>query len=55
MDDDGEVTIPDVTVLIDYLLGGDAAAIVLEAADVDEDGEVTITDVTTLIDILLRP
>ncbi len=55
VDDDGEVTITDVTVLIDYLLGGDAAAIVLEAADVDEDGEVTITDVTTLIDILLRP
>ena len=49
----GEVTIADVTALIDYLLGDDAVAIDLEAADVNGIGGVTIADVTALIDMLL--
>ena len=50
---DGDVTIADVTVLIDYLLSGDATGIVLENADCNQDTDVTIADVTALIDYLL--
>ena len=49
---DGEVTIDDVTSLIDYLLGIETV-IDEEAADVDENGGVDIDDVTQLIDLLL--
>ena len=50
---DGEVGIKDVSVLIDYLLSGDASTIVLDNADVSSDGEVGIKDVSALIDLLL--
>ena len=50
---DGQVSITDVTTLIDYLLGNQADSFSLNAADVNHDGGVSITDVTTLIDILL--
>jgi hypothetical protein len=52
VDHDGKVTITDVTVLIDYLLGSQEDACLI-CADVDLDGKVTITDVTELIDMLL--
>ena len=52
VNDDGQVTIKDVTVLIDYLLGGDVTINEL-AADVKADGNISIADVTTLIDMLL--
>ena len=50
---DGNVSIADVTALIDYLLGGDASAIDLTAANVNGDDTVSIADVTALIDLLL--
>ena len=53
VDEDGEVTITDASVLIDYLLTGDTDAINLDNADCDLDGEVAIADVTCLIDYLL--
>ena len=53
VNNDGEVSIGDVTALIDYLLGGTASNINLAAADVNSDSEVTIADVTALIDKLL--
>ena len=53
VDGDGEVSISDVSVLVDYLLQGDQVQIYLENADVDGDGEVTISDVSALIDKLL--
>ncbi len=52
VDNDGNVSINDVTTLIDYLLGSSAEVNVL-AADVDQDGDVSINDVTALIDMLL--
>jgi len=52
VDHDGNVTITDVTVLIDCLLGSQEDACLI-CADVDLDGKVTITDVTELIDMLL--
>jgi hypothetical protein len=48
---DGKVNITDVTVLIDYLLGG--ATINLDAADVNNNATVTIADLTALLDLLL--
>ena len=51
VDDSGDVTIDDVTTLIDYLLGG--GEINMTNADCDLNGDVTIDDVTTLIDYLL--
>ena len=48
---DGNVTISDVTALIDLLLGG--GAINNPAADCNGDSNVTISDVTALIDFLL--
>ena len=53
VNDDGKVSIADVTSLINYLLSGDASLVNLKAADVDGSGNVSITDVTTLINYLL--
>ena len=50
---DDNVSIADVTALIDYLLGGDASQINDTAADINGDGTVSIADVTALIDYLL--
>ena len=50
---DGEVTIGDVTALIDILLSSAIDGSIVERADINHDGEVTIGDVTALIDILL--
>ena len=49
---DGDVSIGDVTALIDYLLGG--GDIFIENADLNGDGEISIADVTALIDMLLN-
>lgn len=53
VDGDNNVTIGDVTSLIDYLLSGDPSRVVMDACDVDGDRNVTIGDVTSLIDYLL--
>ena len=50
---DGNVTIADVTALINYLLSGDASMVDLEAANCNLDARVTIADVTALINYLL--
>ena len=52
-DMDGTVDISDVTVLIDYLLNGDATGIDLSGADCDYSGDIGISDVSVLIDYLL--
>ena len=54
MNGDGEVSIADVSALIDYLLSEDDTLIVIEKSDIDGDGEISIADVTALIDILLN-
>ena len=53
VDMDGNITINDVTRLIDYLLNPDAIEIDINAADCLTDGVISITDVTALIDYLL--
>ena len=50
VDGDNNVTISDVTALIDFLLSGAEAP---AAADCDGDTNVSISDVTALIDFLL--
>ena len=52
LNDDGQINIGDITLLIDYLLGG-GNDIYIDAADVDENGFIGISDVTTLIDLVL--
>jgi M6 family metalloprotease-like protein len=52
VNDDGRLSIADVTTLIDYLLGVDVT-INEDAADANKNGEITIGDVTTIIDMLL--
>ena len=53
VNDDGYVTIADVTVLIDHLLGSSVLHFNSDNADVNGNGEITIADVTALIDMLL--
>ena len=53
VDGDNQVNIADVTILIDYLLSGDASTIDLQAADCNGDSQVNIADITDLIDYLL--
>ena len=50
---DGNVSIADVTSLINYLLSGSTEGIDLVAADVNTDDKVNISDVTALINLLL--
>ena len=53
VDGDGILSINDVTMIINYLLGRDLTDFNLDAADVDGNGRVNIDDVTELIDYLL--
>ena len=50
---DNNVSIADVTTLIDYLLSGNVSGINLSGADCNQDSNISIADVTTLIDYLL--
>ena len=50
---DGNVTIADVTALVNVILGKDAGEYDEDAADVNEDGQITIADVTGLVNIIL--
>lgn len=51
VDGDGAVTSADVTIIYNYLLGGEAANI--DSCDVDGDGFITSTDITVLYNIIL--
>lgn len=50
VNEDGEVTIADVTLLVNVILGKSEA----ENTDINVDGFVTIADVTTLVNIILN-
>ena len=53
VNDDKDVTVADVTALIDYLLSGNTEGINLDNADCDLVDGVSVSDVTALIDYLL--
>jgi endonuclease I len=52
---DGNISISDVTALIDFLLGTQIEVFDILAADVNQDDAISIGDVTALIDKLLNP
>jgi len=54
VDLDGEVSIADVSFLIDLILNGIPSDGVKRRADLNGDGEVTVSDVTELIDYILN-
>ena len=51
---DGEISIGDVSAIIDILLGSDVDDALMKRADLNHDGEVTIGDLGEVIDILLN-
>ena len=53
VNNDGEITISDVNVLIDIILGGLVDSDTRRRADINNDSEVSISDINALIDILL--
>jgi len=54
IDGDGEVSIRDVTGMIDAILTGDYEGVYVESADLNSNGRLDIGDVTTIIDMLLN-
>lgn len=50
----GEVTVTDVSNLIDYLLHKKVSNFTMHAADINGDGKISVTDISILIDILLH-
>jgi hypothetical protein len=50
---DKQVTIADVNLLFDIILGGGVEEETLARADVNEDGEIGIADVSAVIDLIL--
>ena len=54
INNDGDVSIADINVLIDILLGGLVDNETRRRADVNNDREVTIADINALIDIILN-
>lgn len=50
---DGDVTIVDVTLLVNFLLNNDNGQVVATEADLNADGTVTVVDVTVLVNYLL--
>ena len=54
VNDDLDITIVDVSYLIDYLLSSNVSGINMSGADCDLDGDVSVSDVSVLIDYLLN-
>lgn len=52
-DGDGQVTVTDVTALIDYLLTDGSGNINLEGADFNQDDTIDVSDITAIIDYIL--
>ena len=52
--DNGEVSVTDVSNLIDYLLHKKISNFTMHAADINGDGKISVSDISILIDILLH-
>ena len=52
--DDGVVSISDVTAVVDCVLGNPPAGFNFTNADVNEDGKMDVTDITLIVDIILK-
>ena len=53
MNGDGIVSVSDVTLLVDHILGSNNDNFIFENADVNGDRVISVTDVTALVDIIL--
>jgi len=51
---DGEISIADVTALVNYILGKNQSKHILNVCDLNEDGNISIADVTALVNIILN-
>lgn len=50
---DGEITVADVNILVELVLGGQADESIMMSADVNGDGEITVADVNSLVNLIL--
>lgn len=50
---DGSVTVSDVTMMVDYILGGETDGFIVDNADINGDGTISVSDVTLTVDIIL--
>lgn len=53
LNSDGDVSVTDVTILVDYILRGNKDIPNFCLADINGDGELSVTDVTSIVDIIL--
>ena len=53
VNDDGVISVVDVMLLVNNILGQEQDDFLIERADVDGDGLISITDVTTLVSLIL--
>ncbi|MDO5446916.1 MAG: dockerin type I repeat-containing protein [Prevotellaceae bacterium] len=53
-DDDGVVTVSDITTIAAYILGNNPSPFNESNADADEDGQITVSDITTTAGIILN-
>lgn len=51
---DGEVTVYDITRIVNYILTGEDTNFNYAAADMNDDGEVTVFDITQIVSIILK-
>ena len=52
MNDDEEIGLPDVMLIVNYILGIPESLFIKEAADVNKDGEVNMSDVMFIINYI---
>ena len=51
--DDGNVSIPDVMLTVDYMLNGSASNFHFKLADMNGDGNITVADVMAIVAIIM--
>ena len=54
VNEDGTITITDVTTTVDYVLGKSPMGFNFTNADVNQNGSIEVTDITLIVDIILR-
>lgn len=52
---DGEISVADINLLIDIILGRKVSDDVMMRADVNEDGEISVADINAVIELILHP
>lgn len=55
VNNDGELSLSDVLLIVDYILGNPSSDFNKDNADLDGDGEISLADILILIDHILNP